>query len=356
MGRLVFRQTLLVAVALVTATPASADCSALAGQTIRWLVPSKPGGGYDRYSRLIQPFLEQRLSAQIVIENQPAAGGVVAAIAIRDAEPDGKTLGIINASGLLAASMSSASPAPDPLQDFTILARVVSNRMFLFTGRDSGIAGIQDLLQVSAARPIVVGVRDAGSASFFALPVTASMLGLNYTVVTGYVGSTSRVLAAMRGEVDVIIQNFDSVRSYVDAGELVPLLQISSPEAAGQASQLPNPVPNLGGPDGLAQQVIAETGSSAGDVELEVAALSGVISAGRLVAAPNGLPQSMESCLQTTMLAVLQSAELQSAANRVGLTIQAASAARARDGLQASKRHMAVFMPLVRSAIEQARQ
>ena len=352
----VFRQTLLVLVALVTTTPATADCSALTGQTIRWLVPSRPGGGYDRYSRLIQPFLEQRLNAQIVIENRPEAGGVVAAIAIRDANPDGKTLGIINASGLLAASMSSASPAPDPSQDFSILARVVSNRMFLFTGGDSGIADIQDLLQLSTARPIVVGVRDAGSASFFAVPITTTLLGVKYSAVTGYVGSTSRVLAAMRGEVDVIIQNFDSVRSYVNAGELVPLLQISSPEIADPALHLLNPVPALGGPEGLAQQRIAETGLTAMDVESQTEALSEVVSAGRLVVAPIGLPEPVNDCLQTTVLAVLQSSELQSAARSVGLTIQAASAVKAREGLNTSKHRMAVFIPLVRSAIEQARQ
>ncbi len=356
MGKPVFRQILMVLLALVIVAPVSADCSALAGETIRWLVPSKPGGGYDSYSRLIQPFLEQQLSAQIVIENRPEAGGVVAAMAIREAVPDGKTLGIINASGLLAASMSSASPAPDPSQDFSILARVVSNRMFLFTGRDSGIADMRELLQLSTSRAIVVGVRDAGSASFFAVPITADLLGLNYTLVTGYVGSTSRVLAAMRGDVDVIIQNFDSVRSYVNAGELVPLLQISSPEVADPALYLPNPVPSLGGPDGLAQQRIAETGSTAVDVKLQTESLSGVVSAGRLVVAPVGLPEPIDACLQKTVLAALQSPELQSAATSVGLTIQAASAARAREGLQTSKRHMAVFIPLVRSAIEQARQ
>jgi len=346
----------LALVGMVAATSAAADCATLSGQTIRWLVPSKPGGGYDLYSRLLQPFLEQRLNTQIVIENRPEAGGIVAAIVVRDAAADGRTVGIINASGLLAASIISDNPVPEPLQDFTIIARVVSNSMFLFTGQDSGITNIRNLLQVSATRPIVVGVRDVGSASFVAAPITASILGLNYTVVTGYIGSTARALAAMRGEVDVIIQNLDSVRRFVDTGELVPLLQISGPAAARQSLQLSDQVPGLGGPGGLVEQGLTVPGATTMDAERAAAALSVIISAGRLIVAPVGLAKSTRTCLQATLLSVLQSVELQNAADKAGLTIQAAEATKAREDIQASERHMSDFAVLVRSAIEQARQ
>ena len=346
----------LALVAMVAATSVTADCAALSGQTIRWLVPSKPGGGYDLYSRLLQPFLEQRLNTQIIIENRPEAGGIVAAIAVRDAAADGRTLGIINASGLLAASIISDNPVPGPLQDFTIIARVVSNSMFLFTGQGSGIANIRDLLQVSATRPIVVGVRDVGSSSFVAAPITASILGLNYTVVTGYIGSTARALAAMRGEVDIIIQNLDSVRRFVDTGELVPLLQISGPATARQALQLSHQVPSLGEPGGLVQRGPAIPGAATMDAEQAAAALSVIISAGRLIVAPVGLAESTKTCLQATVLSVLQSVELQNAADQAGLTIQAADATKAREDLLTSKHLLSDFAVLVRSAIEQARQ
>jgi tripartite-type tricarboxylate transporter receptor subunit TctC len=175
-------------------------------------------------------------------------------------------------------------------------------------------------------------------------------------VVTGYIGSTARALAVMRGEVDVIIQNLDSVRRFVDTGELVPLLQISGPTAARQTLQLSNRVPSLGGTDGLVQQGFAVHGTAAMDAEKAAAALSVIISAGRLIVAPAGLAEPTRICLQSTVLGVLQSVELHNAADRAGLTIQAADATKAREDLQASKRHMSDFAVLVRSAIEQARQ
>ncbi len=350
----VFRLAIAAIVAIAATGSAAADCTALTNQTIRWLVPSKPGGAYDSYSRLLQPYLEQQLQAQIVIENRQQAGGIVAALTVRDAVADGKTLGIINAPGLLAAHMASDNPAPDPLQDFTIIARVASSSMFLFTGPDSGIADIHDLLQISATRPVVIGVRDLGSSSFFAVPIMASLLGLNYTVVTGYIGSTTRVLAAMRGEVDVIIQNLDSVKRYVDAGELHPLLQISGP--AAHTLQATHEVPDLRRPGWLAQAGLEVSGTTATGADQTAAALSDIISAGRLIVAPAGLDDATRTCLQTTVLSVLQSVEFINAANQAGLTIQAADAATAMKGLQAGKRHMSDFRVLVRSAIEEARQ
>ena len=73
------------------AAPAG-PCRELAGATLRWIVTSAPGGGYDTYSRLLEPHLERELGARIQIENRPGAGGIVGAMAIRDAPADGRTL------------------------------------------------------------------------------------------------------------------------------------------------------------------------------------------------------------------------------------------------------------------------
>ena len=49
---------------------ATGRCGELAGRQIRWIVPNAPGGGYDAESRLIEPFLERQIGAEIVVENR----------------------------------------------------------------------------------------------------------------------------------------------------------------------------------------------------------------------------------------------------------------------------------------------
>ena len=61
------------------ARAADDPCDALAGTTIRWIVPFSPGGGYDTSSRILEPFLETRLGAEIVVSNVTGAGGIIGA-------------------------------------------------------------------------------------------------------------------------------------------------------------------------------------------------------------------------------------------------------------------------------------
>jgi len=266
---------------------------------------------------------------------------------IKNARADGKTLGIINASGLLAANALLDSHAPNPLRDFSILARVVSNRMVILTGQQSGITDIDALLDLAASRPVVVGVRDVGSASFFALPITASLLDMDYAVVTGYVGSTSRVLAAIRGEVDIIIQNYDSVSSYVESAELRPLLEISGSRP---------PLPSLGGLQGLAAQVATVRERPVEGAIEQANALAAIMSAGRLVVGPAGFPAKLENCLQASLMDVLMSTEFIDAAARANLGVEAVDAAKAKSELASSERSLSDFEQLVRSAVGKSLQ
>lgn len=338
-----------------TAASATENCKLLAGKTIRWIVPTKPGGGYDAYSRLIQPFLERQLDAQIIIENRSEAGGIVGAIAIRDALPDGTTMGIINASGLLAANMTSAGPAPDPASDFTIIGRLVSNQMVLLTGADSGINNIHDVLRISASRSLLVGVRDAGSVSFIAIPISAALLGLNYTVVTGYVGSSARALALIRGEIDLIIQNYDSIRRYVNDGELIPLLQIN-PRASAANDSRQDELEDLPTLATLAERQFGTAGLEPADARRKANALSSIIGAGRLVVAPPSLSEPMTNCLVASLSTVLDSQPLLDAAMRLGLGLSPAGPREALQDLIKGESEMAQFVPLVQAAIDQARQ
>lgn len=349
-------RTLLAALCLLTATTGwaagNAACAPLEGRTIRWIVPSAPGGGYDAYSRLIQPFLGKALGARIFIENRPEAGGIVAAMTLRDAEADGSTLGLVNASGLLVASLNPQRDLPDPSVDFTILARVVQNRMVLLTGSESGIADFEQLVAVAATRPLVAGVRDTGSASFFAIPLTMDLLAFDYEVVTGYVGSTSRVLAALRGEIDVILQNYDSVSRYIRSGELQPLLSISGPMSYPAADGTRREVPALGGRDGLAAQRSEVSGLGRETAEQRAAGLSDVIKAGRLVVAPAALPGDIRNCLESALVDVMSSPGLQEAAAREALELDFAPAAEARGDLGKARSSVTEFVPLLAPAFD----
>jgi hypothetical protein len=111
-------------------------------------------------------------------------------------------------------------------------------------------------------------------------------------------------------------------------GELVPLLQLTSALINGAGSGLE--VPRLAGPDGVARQRAAATGRSPEQAVEEADALAALVGAGRLVVAPRGLPPALAACLDTSLGVVLESAELQAAAERAQLGSNRGTAAKRR--------------------------
>lgn len=66
------------------------------GKTIRIIVGSAAGGGYDLWPRMMAPFFSQHIPGKpdIIVQNMPGAGSVIAANQIYNvAKPDGLTLG-----------------------------------------------------------------------------------------------------------------------------------------------------------------------------------------------------------------------------------------------------------------------
>ena len=62
------------------------------GKTVRILVGSPPGGGYDVYARLVAPALGQKLGATVLVENKDGNGGLAALATLLVRPADGLTI------------------------------------------------------------------------------------------------------------------------------------------------------------------------------------------------------------------------------------------------------------------------
>jgi len=303
-------------------------CADLGGARIRWVVPNAPGGGYDAETRLLEPFLERRLGADIVVDNQPGAGGITGARAIASARPDGRTLGTIGVPGLLVATMLGNTDAPDPSRDFTVLGRIAR----------------------SATRPVAFAINEAGSASLVGIAETATLLGIGVDLVAGFTGTRSACLAAIRGDVDLVCFNYDTIRDLIASGDLVPLLQVSTAPVA--PDKVLKGVPVLGGARGLAVARASARGTDVERARAAANALIHVIGGGRIVVAPAHLPPALAECLSGALYATLTSADLGPA----GRAFDAATGHAAAMEVQAAALDAPQLVPAVREAVRALRQ
>src|SRR4029077_13512235 len=92
------------------------------------IVPFAAGGLNDVVARLVAPYLERSLGQPLVIDNRPAASGIVGTDAAAKAMPDGHTL-------LMVASSFTVVPAThpklpyDPERDLAPIAMVAKNSL-----------------------------------------------------------------------------------------------------------------------------------------------------------------------------------------------------------------------------------
>lgn len=310
------------------------DCRALAGQKIRWVMPYSVGGSYDTLSRLATPLLAKRLGSEFAIEYFGGAGGLLGMRALADAKPDGSTIGIIDGAAMMLGPLVGQENMPDPLKDLTILARVTRAQRVWAVAADSPIRSMDYLVTLSSMRPVVFAAGDIASSSFASAALPADLLGLRIEIVLGYKGNRASGLALARGEIDVIASNFDSLLKRIVAGEIRPILQLTSARISDEPSL--DPVPLLGGEKGLAAQRAEILGRDVDQARRDAGSIEQLLGVGRLIVAPKGLVPEIEACLAGQIYGVLASDVYDAAVKKVKRSIDPAHASDARDAIIAS--------------------
>ena len=117
-----------------------------AGKTVRMIVGSGVGGGYDVFSRLIAPYLAKTLGTTVIVENVPGAGGLVALNKLYLAPPDGLQISLSQGTMAGIAQLTGDQAARFDLTKFTYLATVGAPPGLWLVGPDSPIREVQQAI------------------------------------------------------------------------------------------------------------------------------------------------------------------------------------------------------------------
>src|SRR5476651_454341 len=93
------RRIVFAAAALLLAAPALAQ--SYPERPVRIIVPTPAGGPVDVMARLIAAGLPATLGQNVIVENKPGAGNTLGSRLAAEAAPDGYTLMVSAASGLI---------------------------------------------------------------------------------------------------------------------------------------------------------------------------------------------------------------------------------------------------------------
>lgn len=208
-----------------------------AGETVTLVVPYSPGGGYDSYARMIAPYLQEELGASnVVVENEPGAGGLLAINGIVNDDSDGLRIAIMNAIGVAGATIAGAEGADFELDDLAYIGRVGQEPHLWVTGADSEWDSVDQVIEEAR---FTFGSTGPGAADFVLSSLLIDIFNLDGAeIVTGFEGSSENELAVTRGDVDGMTGDFDSRYPAVEDGDHRPLLVVG-PERRDETPDTP---------------------------------------------------------------------------------------------------------------------
>jgi len=195
----------LAAILLLAVTGAQAQTAATSddfykGKTVRIIVTTAAGGGYDLITRAVARTLPKYVSGSptVIVENMPGAGSVNGTNYIYNvAAKDGTVIGQIGNQIPFAPLLHVPQTQFDPLK-FQWLGSPSSDIGILIVWHGASVETIAD----AKSRDVLMATSGGGSTSTFYARVLNSALGTRLKILTGYNGTNDAYLAMERGEVD----------------------------------------------------------------------------------------------------------------------------------------------------------
>ena len=224
----------LIALVLgVVSVPVSAQ-AAYPDRPIRIVVPFGPGGFADITVRLLAEKLAQRANAQVVIENRPGAGGIVAGSTVASAAPDGYTLFVFSSGIALSKSLLKSMPF-DRGTAFTPISTMAQFDLLLLVRADSPIHTLKDALDAARADPkkFNVGTINPGSTQNVAGELLRVTSGIPMTVVP-HRTSAEVLTALLRGDIQIGVETYAALKSAIDANQIRAIASANSKRSSLQ--------------------------------------------------------------------------------------------------------------------------
>ncbi|HWO40919.1 MAG TPA: tripartite tricarboxylate transporter substrate-binding protein [Candidatus Eisenbacteria bacterium] len=235
-------------------------------KTIRLIVGTAAGGGFDTYSRVIARHMGRHIPGNptIVVDNMPGAAHLVSANYLYNvAKPDGLTIG--NFTGALLLGQVLKRPGIEfDARKFSYLGAPARDISVCAVSKRSGLRTLQEWQ--ASKKPVKIGGIGPGDFTYEVPKVLAYALNLPTQVVAGYKGTAAIRLAVESDEVDGVCMDWNSIRSTwrkaLDAGEVAVVTRLSA-SSDPEISNLPLASDFAKKPDGrtLIQVAVAERGS-----------------------------------------------------------------------------------------------
>jgi len=190
---------------------------------IRMLVPFSAGSATDFFARAIGQKMAESWTQQVVVDNRPSAGGVIASELLLNATPDGHTLMMVSIGHAVNASLYSKLPY-DTVRDFAGVTLVADVPNVLVATPALGFKSVRDLIDAAKAKPGQLNYGSAGVGSGTHMNGEQFKLAANINVVhVPFKGTPEALTNTISGSVQYFFAPITAAVPLVKSGKVTGL-------------------------------------------------------------------------------------------------------------------------------------
>lgn len=198
---------------------------------VRIIIPFTPGGGSDIQGRALAQRLTERLGQQVIVENRPGAGTVLATEFASKAPADGYTILFVTTT--FAINPSLRKVPYDILKDFAPLIYLTAQPNMIAAHPSLPANHPRDLLRIAKERPnaLTYGTAGAGTAAHVSMELMQMMSGAKLTHVP-YKGGAQGIVDLMSGQIALFVTPPASLLGHIKQGKIKPIAVTTAKRAA----------------------------------------------------------------------------------------------------------------------------
>jgi tripartite-type tricarboxylate transporter receptor subunit TctC len=199
----------------------AAQAQSYPSQPIRLIVPFAPGGGMETAVRSVVQKINESGWPQLIVDNRPGGAGNIAAIATKQAAPDGYTLMLV----AISTHAINVSLIPDlkydPLKDFSPITVLFSYPSIVAVPASSPARSVADLVEMARKKPGGINYGSPGVGTLgHILPLMLERASGTQMVHVPYRGGGPAMLDLLGGRIDFMILNPSGIMPNVETGQL----------------------------------------------------------------------------------------------------------------------------------------
>jgi tripartite-type tricarboxylate transporter receptor subunit TctC len=211
------------AVLPITATAASKDV-AYPTKPIRLLVPFTPGGSQDVLARLLAVPLTQSIGRNVVVDDRPGAGGLIATQEVARANNDGYTVLLSSGAQMGITPALQHNVGYDPIRSFVHIIHLVDAPFVLIAYPAFPVNNVKELIAYTRANPGKVNTASTGNGTYthLTLELFKSLTGADMTHVP-YKGAAPAIADLLSRQIQTMFTQTASAQPHTSTNRLKAL-------------------------------------------------------------------------------------------------------------------------------------